>query len=120
LNNIAVAAKHAIYTRQAERVFILDWDIHHGNGIQDICYNDPVSHMSSVKCVAMLCAFAHTSTHRTFSIAPYIASAMRLTGSTPALATHTKSVAAVDLAPTSTLLGRAVWATWNTQRLSAI
>ena len=40
-NNIAVAAKHAIHTKQAERVLILDIDIHHGNGIQDVTYDDP-------------------------------------------------------------------------------
>lgn len=40
-NNIAVAAKNAIHTGSADRVFILDWDIHHGNGIQDITYDDP-------------------------------------------------------------------------------
>jgi hypothetical protein len=40
-NNMAVAAKHAIATGRANRVFILDWDIHHGNGTQDLCYDDP-------------------------------------------------------------------------------
>ncbi|CAB9514771.1 Histone deacetylase HDA1 [Seminavis robusta] len=40
-NNIAVAAKHAISTGRAKRVFILDWDIHHGNGIQNLTYDDP-------------------------------------------------------------------------------
>lgn len=40
-NNVAVAAKHALYTRRAHRVFILDWDIHHGNGIQDLTFDDP-------------------------------------------------------------------------------
>jgi hypothetical protein len=40
-NNVAVAAKHALATNRAKRVFILDWDIHHGNGIQDITYDDP-------------------------------------------------------------------------------
>ena len=40
-NNVAVAAKHAVASGRAERVFILDWDIHHGNGIQDITYGDP-------------------------------------------------------------------------------
>lgn len=39
-NNIAVAARHAIASGSARRVFILDWDIHHGNGIQDILYGD--------------------------------------------------------------------------------
>lgn len=38
---MAVAAKHAIYTKRAKRVFILDWDIHHGNGIQELTYDDP-------------------------------------------------------------------------------
>jgi Histone deacetylase domain len=41
-NNIAIAAKHALYgSGQANRVFILDWDIHHGNGIQDLTFDDP-------------------------------------------------------------------------------
>jgi len=40
-NNVAVAAKHALSTGRARRVFILDWDIHHGNGIQDVTYDDP-------------------------------------------------------------------------------
>jgi histone deacetylase 6 len=40
-NNVAVAAKHALTTGRARRVFILDWDIHHGNGIQDVTYDDP-------------------------------------------------------------------------------
>jgi acetoin utilization deacetylase AcuC-like enzyme len=40
-NNVAVGAKHAIETGRANRVFILDWDIHHGNGIQDLTIDDP-------------------------------------------------------------------------------
>lgn len=39
-NNIAVAAQHAIDTHKLERVLIVDWDVHHGNGTQDIFYND--------------------------------------------------------------------------------
>jgi len=35
-NNVAVAAQHAIDDGGAERVAILDWDVHHGNGTQDI------------------------------------------------------------------------------------
>jgi len=38
LNNAAVAAEHALRTTDAERVAILDWDVHHGNGTQDIFY----------------------------------------------------------------------------------
>ena len=37
-NNIAVAAQHAIDAHGLERVFILDWDVHHGNGTNDIFY----------------------------------------------------------------------------------
>ena len=35
-NNIAVAARHALDERGLERVLILDWDVHHGNGTNDI------------------------------------------------------------------------------------
>ena len=35
-NNIAVAARHALSARGLERVLILDWDVHHGNGTNDI------------------------------------------------------------------------------------
>jgi acetoin utilization deacetylase AcuC-like enzyme len=35
-NNIAVAATHAIQDSGLERVMILDWDVHHGNGTNDI------------------------------------------------------------------------------------
>ncbi|HEV7868399.1 MAG TPA: histone deacetylase, partial [Chthoniobacteraceae bacterium] len=39
LNNIAIAARHA-QQRGARRVLIVDWDVHHGNGTQDIFYED--------------------------------------------------------------------------------
>jgi acetoin utilization deacetylase AcuC-like enzyme len=35
-NNIAVAARYALDVRGLERVMILDWDVHHGNGTNDI------------------------------------------------------------------------------------
>ncbi|MGI8903507.1 MAG: histone deacetylase family protein [Solirubrobacteraceae bacterium] len=35
-NNIAVAARHALDAHGCERVMILDWDVHHGNGTNDI------------------------------------------------------------------------------------
>jgi acetoin utilization deacetylase AcuC-like enzyme len=35
-NNVAVAAQHALDAHGLERVFILDWDVHHGNGTNDI------------------------------------------------------------------------------------
>ncbi|MGI8991496.1 MAG: histone deacetylase family protein [Bryobacteraceae bacterium] len=40
-NNIAVAARYAQRKYGAERVLIADWDVHHGNGTQDIFYSDP-------------------------------------------------------------------------------
>lgn len=35
-NNVAVAARHALDALGLERVFVLDWDVHHGNGTNDI------------------------------------------------------------------------------------
>jgi acetoin utilization deacetylase AcuC-like enzyme len=40
-NNVAVAARYAQQTYQIERVMIIDWDIHHGNGTNDIFAADP-------------------------------------------------------------------------------
>lgn len=40
-NNIAVAAAHALEAYGLKRVAILDFDVHHGNGTQDIFANDP-------------------------------------------------------------------------------
>ena len=37
-NNIALAADHAIKQHNLERVLVVDWDVHHGNGTQDIFY----------------------------------------------------------------------------------
>jgi acetoin utilization deacetylase AcuC-like enzyme len=37
-NSIAVAARHALDELGASRVLILDWDVHHGNGTNDIFY----------------------------------------------------------------------------------
>jgi acetoin utilization deacetylase AcuC-like enzyme len=39
-NNIAIAARYAQKQHQVERVLIADWDVHHGNGTQDIFYDD--------------------------------------------------------------------------------
>ncbi|MFO1148739.1 MAG: histone deacetylase family protein [Alsobacter sp.] len=39
-NNAAIAARHAQKAYGAERVAIVDWDVHHGNGTQDIFWND--------------------------------------------------------------------------------
>ncbi|WP_230530711.1 histone deacetylase family protein [Microvirga roseola] len=39
-NNAAIAARHAQSRYGAERVAIFDWDVHHGNGTQDIFWSD--------------------------------------------------------------------------------
>ena len=39
-NNVAIAARHAQAVHGAKRVLIADWDVHHGNGTQDIFYAD--------------------------------------------------------------------------------
>lgn len=39
--NAAVAALHAIEAHGAERVAIADFDVHHGNGTQDVFWDDP-------------------------------------------------------------------------------
>jgi len=39
-NNIAVAARHALDAHGLERVMIVDWDVHHGNGTNDIFHED--------------------------------------------------------------------------------
>lgn len=40
-NNIAIAARHLQKTHGLERILILDWDVHHGNGTQHIFEEDP-------------------------------------------------------------------------------
>jgi acetoin utilization deacetylase AcuC-like enzyme len=40
VNNVAVAARHAQAAHGAERVAIVDFDVHHGNGTQDIFWSD--------------------------------------------------------------------------------
>ncbi|RIY03383.1 histone deacetylase family protein [Aureimonas flava] len=40
-NQAAVAARHAQAVHGLERVAIVDWDVHHGNGTQDIFWSDP-------------------------------------------------------------------------------
>ena len=40
INNVAVAAKHLLQKHDVKRVMIVDYDAHHGNGTQDIFYNN--------------------------------------------------------------------------------
>lgn len=39
-NNIAIGAKEAIAAHDLDRVLIVDWDVHHGNGTQDMFWTD--------------------------------------------------------------------------------
>ncbi len=40
-NNVALAARHARQRFGLERILIVDWDVHHGTGTQDIFWTDP-------------------------------------------------------------------------------
>ncbi|MDX1566968.1 MAG: histone deacetylase [Longimicrobiales bacterium] len=40
-NHVAVAARRLQADGLAERILVVDWDVHHGNGTQDIFYDDP-------------------------------------------------------------------------------
>lgn len=41
LNNVAIAARYWQKAHHRQRIFIIDWDAHHGNGIQSTFENDP-------------------------------------------------------------------------------
>ena len=47
-NHVAIAARHAQRKWGAERVAILDFDVHHGNGTQEIFYEDPSVFFASI------------------------------------------------------------------------
>lgn len=48
-NNVAVAARYAQNNyEEIDRVAIIDWDVHHGNGTQGIFYDDPTVHFFSM------------------------------------------------------------------------
>ncbi len=40
-NNVAIAARHALAHHRLERVAVIDFDVHHGNGTEDIFEGDP-------------------------------------------------------------------------------
>jgi acetoin utilization deacetylase AcuC-like enzyme len=47
-NNVAVAARHAVEVHGLDRVAIIDFDVHHGNGTEDIFENDEHVVMASI------------------------------------------------------------------------
>jgi len=40
-DNVVIGARHALEAHGLERVAIVDWDVHHGNGTQDLVWDDP-------------------------------------------------------------------------------
>lgn len=40
-NNVAIGARYIQQVYKLKRILIVDWDVHHGNGTQEIFYNDP-------------------------------------------------------------------------------
>ena len=48
INNVAVGAAYARAAYGVERIFILDWDVHHGNGTQDLFEEDPRTYFCSL------------------------------------------------------------------------
>jgi acetoin utilization deacetylase AcuC-like enzyme len=47
-NNVAIAARYAQKAKGLNKVFIFDWDVHHGNGTQHSFYSDPSIYYSSI------------------------------------------------------------------------
>ncbi len=48
INNVAVGALYARAVYGVEKIFILDWDVHHGNGTQEIFEGDPLTYYCSL------------------------------------------------------------------------
>ena len=47
-NNVAITAKYLQQRHGLERILIIDWDVHHGNGTQDAFYADPTVFFFSI------------------------------------------------------------------------
>ncbi|EQB63952.1 MAG: hypothetical protein RBG1_1C00001G1531 [candidate division Zixibacteria bacterium RBG-1] len=47
-NNVAVAARYLQKFHKLKKILIVDWDVHHGNGTQNIFYSDPTVYYFSV------------------------------------------------------------------------
>lgn len=48
VNNVAVGAVYARAAYGLARIFILDWDVHHGNGTQELFEEDPLTYFCSI------------------------------------------------------------------------
>ncbi len=60
-NNIAVAAAHAIAELEVQRVLILDWDVHHGNGTNDIFWTSDEVLFTSIHQLPLYPGSGHAS-----------------------------------------------------------
>jgi acetoin utilization deacetylase AcuC-like enzyme len=47
-NNVAIAAAHSLKRHALNRVLIVDWDVHHGNGTQDTFYESDAVYFLSI------------------------------------------------------------------------
>jgi len=47
-NNVAIGVAHALSEHRIERAMVVDWDVHHGNGTQDVFYTSPRVLFSSI------------------------------------------------------------------------
>lgn len=65
LNNVAIAARHALEVHGLDRVAIVDFDVHHGNGTEDIFRDDPRVMMASIfqHPFYPYCGTEHTAAH---------------------------------------------------------
>ena len=64
INNVAVAARHAQDKHKLKRVMIIDVDVHHGNGTQDIFYNDPSVLFASLHMYSPYYFYPGTGSHK--------------------------------------------------------
>ena len=70
--NVAIAARYAQRVHGLKRVFIIDFDVHHGNGTNDAFYDDPdifflSTHQVSINLVqTCLICFTLQFNHKTF------------------------------------------------------
>lgn len=47
-NNVAIASLHFLAARPGSRIAVLDWDVHHGDGTQDILWDEPRAGLVSI------------------------------------------------------------------------
>ena len=59
-NNVGIAAQYAVSKHGLDRVLVVDWDVHHGNGIQHMFYNDSHVLYISLHRLVGRCFFTHS------------------------------------------------------------